>query len=354
MTVLPLCFTNSFLPSTSTSASTSILKSLLTCRRQRHHHHQHHMSDAQHQQQHQNQPLPSQPINRVSRLSLPTTRELSHLSDIHVRRNHGRPLHYAKTPSFALSVWSLSVQTRENIPLEEVYVNTLDERNHREDNENDADVGGFVNAPLSLEEESSDISTATTATTATTIAPILNQHEKRGDGDDDRDLVNDPSILDQNSDISVTTTTATNTTSTPFLERQEHEHEQETKTTVDNNRQQEPEQQPEVPRKRKSFEPKRQVPQWAYICSIRASKSMLGKRAVQRNRAKRRMRAAAAQILPQYAVRGMEYRFTLHPDILIISHTTLLNDVLIALKTVRCFSLTLTIEMLRREKYNER
>lgn len=96
------------------------------------------------------------------------------------------------------------------------------------------------------------------------------------------------------------------------------------------------------------------VPPWAYIVSIRAPKPILGKRATQRNRAKRRIRAVAGQILPLFAVRGMEYCFTLSAGILLIEHKALVADVHSALKAVNCWSDYMTEDMVRREKYCER
>lgn len=102
------------------------------------------------------------------------------------------------------------------------------------------------------------------------------------------------------------------------------------------------------------IETPQKLPPWAYICYIHASKATIGKRAVQRNRAQRRMRAAAALVLPQHAVRGMEYRFSLNPEILVLPLETIVDDVHSSLKAARCHSTTLTIDMLRREQYCKR
>lgn len=93
------------------------------------------------------------------------------------------------------------------------------------------------------------------------------------------------------------------------------------------------------------------IPPWAYVVRVRAGKSTLGKRAVQRNRAKRRIRAAASAVCPQHACRGREYVFTANPEALTIGYHDLVDEVRMALKRSGCWEDTMTTDMLRREKY---
>lgn len=97
-----------------------------------------------------------------------------------------------------------------------------------------------------------------------------------------------------------------------------------------------------------------EIPPWAYIVRIRAGKTSLGKRAVQRNRAKRRIRAAANQICPDHASRGREYVFTANPEALTIDFRDLVDEVISALKKARSWEDSMTEDMLRRKKYCSR
>lgn len=96
------------------------------------------------------------------------------------------------------------------------------------------------------------------------------------------------------------------------------------------------------------------IPAWAYIVRVRAAKAILGKRAVQRNRAKRRVRAAAAQVFPNHGRRGMEYVFNALPEALTIKFPELVLEVKQALKYARCWENDMTLEEVRREKYCDR
>lgn len=97
-----------------------------------------------------------------------------------------------------------------------------------------------------------------------------------------------------------------------------------------------------------------EIPAWAYIVHIRAGRSALGKRAVQRNRAKRRIRAAASQVFPQHACRGREYVFTANPEVLTIAYPDLVEEVRMSLRKSGCWRDEMTIEMLRRGRYCKR
>lgn len=96
------------------------------------------------------------------------------------------------------------------------------------------------------------------------------------------------------------------------------------------------------------------IPPWAYIVRVRASKVSLGKRAVQRNRAKRRIRAAAAKIMPDHATREREYIFSALPESLLTPLPALEDEIKNSLRSTNCWEEHMTIEMLRREKYCRR
>ncbi|KAI0566577.1 ribonuclease P protein component [Gracilaria domingensis] len=97
-----------------------------------------------------------------------------------------------------------------------------------------------------------------------------------------------------------------------------------------------------------------EIPRWAYIARIRAPKGVLGKRAVQRNRAKRRIRAAAAQIMPNHAKRGYEYIFSALPESLTSPFSAILEDVEQSLRTTFSWVNQLGEEELRRDMYCKR
>lgn len=93
------------------------------------------------------------------------------------------------------------------------------------------------------------------------------------------------------------------------------------------------------------------MPKWAYIVRVNAGKSVIGKRAVQRNRAKRRIRAAASEVMPAHADRGKEYTFSANPEALTIAHPDLVEEVRLALKNVGCWVEETTLDMVKRERY---
>lgn len=96
------------------------------------------------------------------------------------------------------------------------------------------------------------------------------------------------------------------------------------------------------------------IPRWAYVVRVRVGKSVLGKRAVQRNRARRRIRAAAAALFPGHAVRGREYVFSVCPEALTISYGELLGEVTELLKKTGCWVDEMDEECLRRAWYCRR
>lgn len=96
------------------------------------------------------------------------------------------------------------------------------------------------------------------------------------------------------------------------------------------------------------------LPPWAYVVRVRAGKPVLGKRAVQRNRAKRRIRAAASSVCPDHARRGLEYVFTANPEVLTIAYAELVDEVRTTLKRTGCWEEEMTLEGLRRDRYCKR
>ncbi|CAN8074968.1 unnamed protein product [Agarophyton chilense] len=96
------------------------------------------------------------------------------------------------------------------------------------------------------------------------------------------------------------------------------------------------------------------IPTWAYIVRVRAPKSVLGKRAIQRNRVKRRIRAAAAQIMPNHAKRGYEYIFSAFPECLTSPFSVILGDVERSLRNTYLWKDHMTEEELRRNMYCKR
>ena len=94
-----------------------------------------------------------------------------------------------------------------------------------------------------------------------------------------------------------------------------------------------------------------EIEEWAYITRLRANRSILGKRAVVRNKAKRRIRAAANAIMPLHAARCKEYVFTIFPEALTIGFGDLKNEMCNALVEINCWRETLADSALRRPVY---
>lgn len=242
-------------------------------------------------------PIMCEPLGvHVRRRSLLTTRELRYLKNIGVHRVEGRSWHYTRNDYFSLIVWPLTVHNRESTKSS---VSTTSESG----NDLTQTVTRDLTSTMSTDELCNSLS----------LTKI------------DRDFEN-PIPVDQ--------------LPVPDLGDLKRPNFQ-----AINNGSAMPQQLLTVCL---------QVPPWAYIVNFRASKTVLGKRAVQRNRAKRRIRAVVAQIFPQFARRRMEYRFILYPDILIVQHDFLMEEVCIALKAVDCWQEIMTVEMLRREKFCKR
>lgn len=90
---------------------------------------------------------------------------------------------------------------------------------------------------------------------------------------------------------------------------------------------------------------------WAYIARVVVSKAVLGKRAVTRNLAKRRVTAALRTVLPAHACRGREYFFQVFPPALVIPLPLLVEQAERALRECRCWSDDLSPEALQRPRY---
>ena len=90
---------------------------------------------------------------------------------------------------------------------------------------------------------------------------------------------------------------------------------------------------------------------WAYIARIRVSKSTISKRAVVRNRAKRRIRAAANQIMPLHAKRWKEYALLVKPEALTIQWEDLVDEMIRAVKSIDCWCEELDEQAWKRPKY---
>lgn len=92
---------------------------------------------------------------------------------------------------------------------------------------------------------------------------------------------------------------------------------------------------------------------WAYIVRVKVSKRVLGKRAVTRNRAKRRVTAAARVICPAHAERGREYVFSAEPSALLTPFPMLLQEVEAALRNLNCWKEVLSPAETRRPRYRK-
>lgn len=297
-------------------------------------------------------------VPKVRRLSLPTTRERRYLANIHVQRAKGRAIRYTRSISFSLLVWPLVLSKLHEQDTKPTPSNTKDgdvvisanllpdDRDPANDavtdddgddvdsdvdddasNEND-DIGYSTGESTDNEAESNSTLTSTTEENPQTAKKIIGliTHST-----DHSQTVGDPNAPDYQ-------WSPNQSNSSSVITNMIQPHTQDTAIALESKRH------PLI----------HEIPPWAYITSIRASKVVLGKRAVRRNRAKRRIRAAAAQILPQNARRGMEYQFNAYPESLVVQFPDLLEEVSQALKAINCWEDDITIEMLRREKYRKR
>lgn len=91
---------------------------------------------------------------------------------------------------------------------------------------------------------------------------------------------------------------------------------------------------------------------WAYVVHMHATKSTLGKRAVVRNRAKRRVAAAVRAVFPAHACRGRQYSFLILPAALVTPLPDLLEEARVALVETCSFKEQLSEAELRRPWYS--
>eukprot|EP00188_Purpureofilum_apyrenoidigerum_P003229 Plantae.Rhodophyta-Purpureofilum_apyrenoidigerum.ctg33277.p1 GENE.Plantae.Rhodophyta-Purpureofilum_apyrenoidigerum.ctg33277~~Plantae.Rhodophyta-Purpureofilum_apyrenoidigerum.ctg33277.p1 ORF type:complete len:220 (+),score=24.49 Plantae.Rhodophyta-Purpureofilum_apyrenoidigerum.ctg33277:477-1136(+) len=75
-----------------------------------------------------------------------------------------------------------------------------------------------------------------------------------------------------------------------------------------------------------------------YWVHLMASKALLGKKAVFRTTAKRKVREALRRVLPEHATRGKEYIFFIQPEARIMKHTELLEDAERTLRDMHCWN----------------
>lgn len=93
---------------------------------------------------------------------------------------------------------------------------------------------------------------------------------------------------------------------------------------------------------------------WAYIARVKTSKFTLGKKAVVRNRGKRRIVAALRVVMPEHAVRGREYVVSVLPGALVAPLDDLTSEVEEALKVSQSWAEELEEEETRRPRYTKR
>jgi RNase P protein component len=93
---------------------------------------------------------------------------------------------------------------------------------------------------------------------------------------------------------------------------------------------------------------------WAYIVRVRVAKFTLGKRAVVRNRAQRRVRAALRSVFPAHASRCQEYVVTVFPAALVTPFPDLVEEAKASLRDTNCWRDTLGEMETRRPRYNKR
>lgn len=289
---------------------------------------------------------------QVRRLSLPTTRERWYLKNTRVHRVGGRSLRQTQSRCFSLKIWPLVGMAPKPDPDQKMQLTSEDYLKSVETAYTETDYG-FVDAPVLADEE-------TLSHLNLTSSPVSNS----------------ASMTSFNPQMSRTTTPTVVScqdtgsellpTSQALIDSRYPSHAQLETLDESNGRPHpklhiaiEPLHTPGLPSTRQQkWVPEithiATVPPWAYTVIIRATKPIIGKRSVLRNRAKRRIRAAAAQILPRHASRQLEYMFTATPESLVIRFEELVEEVCNALKAVNCWEDNLTIEMIRREKYCER
>eukprot|EP00190_Bangiopsis_sp_CCMP1999_P004850 CAMPEP_0198734452 /NCGR_PEP_ID=MMETSP1475-20131203/52572_1 /TAXON_ID= ORGANISM="Unidentified sp., Strain CCMP1999" /NCGR_SAMPLE_ID=MMETSP1475 /ASSEMBLY_ACC=CAM_ASM_001111 /LENGTH=216 /DNA_ID=CAMNT_0044497925 /DNA_START=657 /DNA_END=1308 /DNA_ORIENTATION=+ len=81
-----------------------------------------------------------------------------------------------------------------------------------------------------------------------------------------------------------------------------------------------------------------------YWVHLMASKSLLGKKAVLRTTAKRKVRDALRRVMPQHASRGKEYIFFIQPEARIMKHVDLVGEAEKSLRDMNCWNDSLPAE----------
>ncbi|GAB0496098.1 hypothetical protein MMPV_007408 [Pyropia vietnamensis] len=76
---------------------------------------------------------------------------------------------------------------------------------------------------------------------------------------------------------------------------------------------------------------------WAYVVHLRTPKATLGKRAVGRVAARRRVREAARMVLPRHARRGRVYVFSILPRAVVTPVGELIAEIKSALQDAKCW-----------------
>lgn len=231
---------------------------------------------------------------RATKLSLPTYRERRYLQDNYVERTKGRATNYVKATAFTLMVWPLVVR---ELTADEADRRLRWLRRQRAEQERGCNISDEIAPAL---QEKADGKLLTSDAEEITVPDLGCEMVL--------EINHDSMLLDSN------------------------EYEQDSLL---------------LEASKWDFT----IPPWAYIVRVRAGKPALGKRAVQRNRAKRRIRAAASTICPDHASRAREYVFTAKPEALTIGFDDLVDEVRSALKRASCWEDELPIQMLRRERY---
>lgn len=289
---------------------------------------------------------------QVRRLSLPTTRERCHLKNIRVRRVDGRHLRQTRARCFSLKIWPLAVMAPRSDPSQNMQLTSEYYSENFLTAHIDSD-DGFTDAPILADEDNpshlnSEHSTVSKSDSINKCEPYLSC------------ATSSTVVACQNTGLEpMPVQRKSIDPHHPFDAQLERRNKTDglprgrLRVTI------KPLHTPGLPpAQQQNLLPEMSrmltVPPWAYTVITRAPKSIIGKRSVLRNRAKRRIRAAAAQIFPCHASRHIEYVFTANPESLIICFEELVEEVRDALKAIQCWEDNLPIEMIRREKYCER
>lgn len=91
-------------------------------------------------------------------------------------------------------------------------------------------------------------------------------------------------------------------------------------------------------------------PEWAYTVFVKATKQVLGKRAVSRSKARQRLRQAARLVFPGHAFRAREYVIYARPEALTTPQKDLISEFESALQAADSYALQLPVELWRRRR----